>query len=1057
MLFLWFFNHRGGHWSSNAIEAIILALAQCYYYRLNQTSREQYSATITEQIISKNYKQDFLTTLQKEEKEYVYEKSKNKNILRPSCNVRVVMLVIPAGIAQNQAFRENVFVMLVGLATKTPTIVVGRPGSSKTLAMNVLLSNLSSSAKNKMLSTIGLDDFFVLSFQCSKMTTSAMIEKRWKQAVDYQNKIKFRLCTLGFVLFQLFAIVVSSEMINSDEASLSKDSSKQTRSVVLWLDEVGLAEWSPHRPLKVLHKLLEDNNNKIAFIGLRFELYFFGFNWRLDAAKMNRLILHQVPQPKDSDLKETADTIIKEQSETTKSMSKELEVRIPNITLLYRNITQHNPFNFDFFGYRDFYALASYLKYKIQKHSSVTQDLLMEAALRNFGGMTKKDIEIYLLPKIKSYWLNDDLQIDPWKCHTPLHLIKNNIEQAQDEESPDIRNIMFIADYPAMWKILFDSGITSIQSTEVIFGSRFAEDQSSAMYLYQIIEKMRRTMNYGGLCILLQLDQLYDSLYDVLNQKYETIDNQKFCYLFFCFELYCRICVGGESIRCRIAKKFRCAVVVSKAEAHHEAQESKYHVPVAFLSRFEKFYLDPTLLEDYSLDPLWKCKWEKLQQMQEQAFFDLKQASPSTFFVGFVKSYTYISLLMNSFHQNRQQNFGSEHKVSDEEQIENAGQYCLKMLLQNTSLEKFLRNHVSHCDDFKPYADIVTFSIQLFSNCTIDVIEREGTNETVSNVLLQIVTHDYQVRDNPILDGRHGLYVVTRDKSLNSHRYLATSLDEYKTNKEIKVTEIRFKDLRDFVRETDFTCYVTDFLSHRPEHKDHRVLVIACESPMNNDMLAHHAHTQYLIEKAASINRLSNDTSWKKTIVLLCHRSNKQKKNRDRTNTNEFGYPLIFSSMWKRVFLDALLPSKYAKEVQINDICIANMSILSKRLEGNGVQLLTNSYEQALNHLNFADNDLVQIVRGHLTSSSPAGKKLQHVMKKLLNDILVTEKGALACLKALLEERLDDRGSLRRQFMLNLTHQIKHATAESYFVFSYSNDQTNKNYVIQYNSSIDVV
>ena len=51
---------------------------------------------------------------------------------------------------------------------------------------------------------------------------------------------------------------------------------------MLLLDEVGLAEHSPHRPLKVLHQLLEDP--QISFVGLS--------NWPLDAAKMNRANMH---------------------------------------------------------------------------------------------------------------------------------------------------------------------------------------------------------------------------------------------------------------------------------------------------------------------------------------------------------------------------------------------------------------------------------------------------------------------------------------------------------------------------------------------------------------------------------------------------------------------------------------------------------------------------------------------------------------------------------------------------------------------------------------------
>ena len=53
---------------------------------------------------------------------------------------------------------------------------------------------------------------------------------------------------------------------------------------VVFLDEIGLAEESPNRPLKVLHQLLE--KPQVGFIGLS--------NWTLDSAKLNRMIVSLV-------------------------------------------------------------------------------------------------------------------------------------------------------------------------------------------------------------------------------------------------------------------------------------------------------------------------------------------------------------------------------------------------------------------------------------------------------------------------------------------------------------------------------------------------------------------------------------------------------------------------------------------------------------------------------------------------------------------------------------------------------------------------------------------
>ena len=68
------------------------------------------------------------------------------------------------------------------------------------------------------------------------------------------------------------------------------------------MDEVGLAETSPFNPLKVLHALLEPSYPKdgpeVSVIGIS--------NWRLDNSKSSRALLVQRPQLSESDLVQTA-------------------------------------------------------------------------------------------------------------------------------------------------------------------------------------------------------------------------------------------------------------------------------------------------------------------------------------------------------------------------------------------------------------------------------------------------------------------------------------------------------------------------------------------------------------------------------------------------------------------------------------------------------------------------------------------------------------------------------------------------------------------------------
>ena len=51
-------------------------------------------------------------------------------------------LSLPTGIAKTEALKENLFATIICTVTKTPLIIVGAPGSSKTLSFNLTISNL---------------------------------------------------------------------------------------------------------------------------------------------------------------------------------------------------------------------------------------------------------------------------------------------------------------------------------------------------------------------------------------------------------------------------------------------------------------------------------------------------------------------------------------------------------------------------------------------------------------------------------------------------------------------------------------------------------------------------------------------------------------------------------------------------------------------------------------------------------------------------------------------------------------------------------------------------
>ena len=56
---------------------------------------------------------------------------------------------IPQGIGKNTPLKENIFVIFTCLMNKIPLIITGKPGSSKTLAMNIVTKSLKGKSSQK--------------------------------------------------------------------------------------------------------------------------------------------------------------------------------------------------------------------------------------------------------------------------------------------------------------------------------------------------------------------------------------------------------------------------------------------------------------------------------------------------------------------------------------------------------------------------------------------------------------------------------------------------------------------------------------------------------------------------------------------------------------------------------------------------------------------------------------------------------------------------------------------------------------------------------------------
>ena len=155
-------------------------------------------------------------------------------------------------IAKNAALRENVFMMAICVELRIPLFLVGKPGSSKSLAKSII----SESMKGKDSKRDLLKNFK----EVSKSTVHDQ-EFVLSQLSDYLSSF-FPLHSVQVEIFsyQCSQLSTSDSVIEvfHTASNFQKKQDKSSYVAVVVLDEVGLAEDSPFLPLKALHPLLED-------------------------------------------------------------------------------------------------------------------------------------------------------------------------------------------------------------------------------------------------------------------------------------------------------------------------------------------------------------------------------------------------------------------------------------------------------------------------------------------------------------------------------------------------------------------------------------------------------------------------------------------------------------------------------------------------------------------------------------------------------------------------------------------------------------------------------
>ncbi|PKU43384.1 hypothetical protein llap_6310 [Limosa lapponica baueri] len=582
---------------------------------------------------------------------------------------------VPEATARNDALKENIFMIVVCMDLRVPLFLVGKPGSSKSLSKTIAVDAMEGRRSEKWLFK-RCKEIQLVSFQCSPHSKPEGIISTFRQCAQFQKEK------------------------NLDEFA----------SVVL-LDEIGLAEDSPEMPLKTLHPLLEDGcvddenpepYKKVGFVGIS--------NWALDPAKMNRGLLVLRTDPSKEELVKTAKGICAAQHH-----HESIESLFPLLAEFYCKVLKTQ--KTEFFGLRDFYSLIKMILSYTQDNKCISQEeIIIKAIQRNFGGSSDiSPVELFR-NCIREVYLHPDLETS----HT-LHLLKENMGKQQAGLMS--RYLLLLTTNHAAFHIIQMTQIIDAENCEIIFGSGFPQDQDYSQ-VCRSVSRVKICMETGRPVVLLNIHNIYESLYDALNQCFVTLGGN----------YYVDLGLGTHRVKSRVKDEFRLIVIEDKNIVYTQ-------FPTPLLNRLEKHCLDMNTVLNWQQQQLKRDlqSWAKLfVSIDSSKFSNIWSNEPSPkehdVFIGFSND-TSATVALES---TQSRSWGDLEPY--EEPVLSIAK---RKLVQCATPDSILRLKYSHLDDPEQIQDLYFHKQKHNSLLSVlgETVNRQPRKERTAGLCLQVSTH----------------------------------------------------------------------------------------------------------------------------------------------------------------------------------------------------------------------------------------------------------------------------------------------------------------------------
>ncbi|KAL1518601.1 hypothetical protein AB1Y20_002889 [Prymnesium parvum] len=456
---------------------------------------------------------------------------------------------IEPGIARTQGLKENIFMVATCLSARVPLMIIGPPGSSKTLSVNIVAANAKGDLANPKSFYKTQDRLIQYHYQCSRKSTSTEVEAVFQRAMERQ-----KACSGG------------------------------TRCFV-FMDEAGLPE-EERESLKVLHYYLEDHmlhKAKVGFIAIA--------NHNLDAAKANRCVQHFRGEPDSTELLDIAWGVLGTEQEQRRlrsqpvaGLAKPVHEVLKVLCETYQTLmseTEARPESlawFDtFFGLRDFMYFVKQLG-RLSKESFISLEKIIHALERNFNGVEEADLH-----QLLSFWLQAlgaERRRSISDLRNPLDLLRENLAEQGKGATPIARYKLIIDTTldDSVLRMLHNQGHLGSQ-THLLKLSNFAED--AGLQQVNLISRVKYAAEKGEVVTLSQTESCNESFYDLVNLRFHVLEDRESNPPVISY--HSNIAVGAHSKLCLVSPGFDPIFHLSEAKLHE--------APAPFLNRFEKLRL----------------------------------------------------------------------------------------------------------------------------------------------------------------------------------------------------------------------------------------------------------------------------------------------------------------------------------------------------------------------------------------------------------------------------------------------------------------------------------